>query len=114
MRSASRNRRCVRLTMAVFPPCSWTAQSSGSARILSGWTMTRRCTQHLLEQGFDEIHFVVQPFEHVSSRRLREAAFRDVLRTSPAILGDTLVLDLDDDAQLEHALAVLDQRIVAA
>jgi len=71
-------------------------------------------TQHLLEQGFDEIHFVVQPFEHVSSRRLREAAFRDVLRTSPAILGDTLVLDLDDQAELERALTVLDQRIVAA
>ena len=71
-------------------------------------------TQHLLEQGFDEIHFVVQPFEHVSSRRLREAAFRDVLRTSPAILGDTLVLDLDDDAELERALTVLDQWIVAA
>jgi LacI family kdg operon repressor len=70
--------------------------------------------QHLLERGFDEIHFVVQPFEHVSSRRLREAAFHDVLRTSPGIPGDTLVLDLDDATALERALAVLDQRIVAA
>ena len=27
---------------------------------------------HLIEHGFDAIHFVVQPFERVSSRRLRE------------------------------------------
>src|ERR1700761_2028041 len=37
-------------------------------------------TRHLLDNGFDEIWFVVQPFEQVSSRQLREAAFREVMR----------------------------------
>ncbi|MEA3129342.1 MAG: LacI family transcriptional regulator, kdg operon repressor, partial [Paraburkholderia sp.] len=37
-------------------------------------------TRHLLENGFDEIWFVVQPFEQVSSRQLREAAFREMMR----------------------------------
>jgi LacI family transcriptional regulator, kdg operon repressor len=36
-------------------------------------------TRHLLENGFDDIWFVVQPFEQVSSRQLREAAFREVM-----------------------------------
>ncbi|WP_434109744.1 LacI family DNA-binding transcriptional regulator [Paraburkholderia caffeinilytica] len=36
-------------------------------------------TRHLLENGFDDIWFVVQPFEQISSRQLREAAFREVM-----------------------------------
>jgi LacI family transcriptional regulator, kdg operon repressor len=36
-------------------------------------------TRHLLDNGFDDIWFVVQPFEQVSSRQLREAAFREVM-----------------------------------
>ena len=36
-------------------------------------------TRHLLDRGFREIWFVVQPFEQVSSRQLREVAFREVM-----------------------------------
>src|ERR1700712_4995619 len=35
--------------------------------------------RHLAGQGFEELVFVVQPFTHVSSRRVREAAFRDTI-----------------------------------
>ena len=67
--------------------------------------------RHLVEQGFDEVLFVVQPFEQVSSRRAREAAFRGIAGTlGPG--GSTVVLELDDvaglfllDAHLEAAQA---------
>ena len=36
-------------------------------------------TEHLLARGYDDIQFVVQPFEHVSSRRERAHAFRAAL-----------------------------------
>jgi LacI family kdg operon repressor len=97
-------------------------------------------TRHLLDQGFDDIWFVVQPFEQVSSRQLREAAFREVMRAharergergtreegergareqgvarrgdSPrAVRGQTLVLDLADSEQIARSLAVLDRAI---
>jgi LacI family kdg operon repressor len=82
-------------------------------------------TRHLLDRGFREIWFVVQPFEQVSSRRLREAAFRDAMRAyadarahadadASAAQGHTLVLNLADAAQTEHSLAELDQAIDAA
>ena len=36
-------------------------------------------TRHLVDEGFDELLFIVQPVTHVSSRRLREAAFRETV-----------------------------------
>jgi LacI family kdg operon repressor len=72
-------------------------------------------TRHLLERGFDDITFVVQPFEHVSSRRLREAAFREeIAQAATRTRGKTVVLDLADDAAVEHTLAALDRDIDAA
>jgi LacI family kdg operon repressor len=71
-------------------------------------------TRHLLERGFDEIWFVVQPFERVSSRRLREAAFRAVMSDEPAARGKTVVLDLSDEAVLDGTLTALDQALDAA
>ncbi len=46
-------------------------------------------THHLLERGFDDIWFVVQPFERVSSRRLREAAFREAIDGQARARGHT-------------------------
>ncbi|MFP6559119.1 LacI family DNA-binding transcriptional regulator [Paraburkholderia sp. B3] len=67
---------------------------------------------HLLEQGYDEIVFVVQPFEHVSSRRERVAAFREAVGSSvggaQGVRGTTRVLDLHDAAGADAALAALD------
>jgi LacI family kdg operon repressor len=70
--------------------------------------------RHLLDNGFDEIWFVVQPFEQVSSRQLREAAFRDVMSGERGARGHTLVLNLADAAALEHGLAELDRALDAA
>ncbi|WP_433695223.1 LacI family DNA-binding transcriptional regulator [Paraburkholderia phenoliruptrix] len=84
-------------------------------------------TRHLLERGFRDIWFVVQPFEQVSSRRLREAAFRETMRAQAqaqagsgadgdggVARGHTLVLNLADAAQTEESLAELDRAIEAA
>ncbi|SIO46586.1 transcriptional regulator, LacI family [Burkholderia sp. GAS332] len=94
-------------------------------------------TRHLLDHGFDDIWFVVQPFEQVSSRQLREAAFREVMggegyegRTGEGgtsgtsgtngqggkggARGHTLVLNLGEPAAVERALAELDRAIEAA
>ncbi|RKT27076.1 LacI family transcriptional regulator [Paraburkholderia sp. RAU2J] len=71
-------------------------------------------TRHLLEQRFDDIWFVVQPFEQVSSRQLRELAFRDAMRAQSAARGHTLVLNLADAADVERGLAKLDNAIDAA
>jgi LacI family kdg operon repressor len=71
-------------------------------------------TRHLLDQGFDDIWFVVQPFEQVSSRQLRELAFRDAMRAQGAARGHTLVLNLADAAEVERSLAELDRAIDAA
>jgi LacI family transcriptional regulator, kdg operon repressor len=73
-------------------------------------------TRHLAEQGFDELLFIVQPVTHVSSRRLREAAFRETVAALDAhegkrVSGATLVIDLADAAP---ALADLDRRLAAA
>ena len=65
-------------------------------------------THHLLERGFGDIWFVVQPFERISSRRLREAAFREVMSGAVDARGRTVVLDLGDAAALESTLAELD------
>ena len=65
---------------------------------------------HLAEQGFDELLFVVQPFERVSSRRAREGAFRDTIG-AVGLSGATLVFDLGDDAA---GLAEIDSRVSAA
>jgi len=67
-------------------------------------------TRHLVDEGFDELLFVVQPVTHVSSRRLREAAFRETVAALDAS-GSTLVVDLADPAS---TLAELDRRIGAA
>jgi LacI family kdg operon repressor len=71
-------------------------------------------TRHLLDQGFEDIWFVVQPFEQVSSRQLRELAFRDAMRAQGAARGHTLVLNLADAAEVERSLAELDRAIDAA
>ncbi|KVE37721.1 LacI family DNA-binding transcriptional regulator [Burkholderia sp. TSV86] len=70
--------------------------------------------RHLFDQGFESIHFVVQPFSHVSSRRLREAAFRTQLAASGRSLAPTLVLDLQDAHAMRGALSEFDARIDAA
>ncbi|WP_144150447.1 LacI family DNA-binding transcriptional regulator [Paraburkholderia sp. BCC1885] len=70
-------------------------------------------TRHLLERGFDDIWFVVQPFERVSSRRLREAAFRAALDGQTRARGHTVVLELGDAAALEETLAELDRAVEA-
>ncbi|MFM0342671.1 LacI family DNA-binding transcriptional regulator [Paraburkholderia sp. RL17-347-BIC-D] len=77
-------------------------------------------TRHLLDNGFDDIWFVVQPFEQVSSRQLREAAFREAMsaQSDPggknAARGHTLVLNLADAVDVERSLAELDRAIDAA
>ncbi|EDZ98734.1 transcriptional regulator, LacI family [Burkholderia sp. H160] len=68
-------------------------------------------TRHLLEQGFEHIWFVVQPFERVSSRQLRVEAFDRAMRGDGRARGHTLVLDLADADALERGLAELDRAI---
>ncbi|TCK43777.1 LacI family transcriptional regulator [Paraburkholderia sp. BL8N3] len=67
-------------------------------------------TRHLVEQGFDDVLFIVQPFTRVSSRRVREAAFRDTIAALGA-RGSTVVLELGDAAP---ALAAIDAHLGAA
>lgn len=71
-------------------------------------------TEHLLARGYDDIQFVVQPFEHVSSRREREQAFRAAIETAPAAQGTTRVLDLQDEQALAQQFSSLDERIADA
>lgn len=88
-------------------------------------------TRHLLDNGFDDIWFVVQPFEQVSSRQQREAAFREAMSgeggkghegrtggkgegSKGGARGHTLVLNLGEPAAVERALAELDRAIDAA
>jgi LacI family transcriptional regulator, kdg operon repressor len=76
-------------------------------------------TEHLLARGYDDIVFVVQPFEQVSSRREREAAFREsiaaaVNTAAGAARGTTHVLDLHDDEAAKAALAALDAHVAGA
>jgi len=70
-------------------------------------------TRHLLEQGFEHIWFVVQPFEQVSSRHLRVEAFGAALHAQNQAQGHTLVLNLADAAEVERSLAELDRAIEA-
>jgi LacI family kdg operon repressor len=74
--------------------------------------------RHLIEQGFRDIRFVVQPFERVSSRRQREGAFRATLdearRNGVALEGETLVLDLADPEALERTHAEVDLHLDAS
>jgi LacI family kdg operon repressor len=72
----------------------------------------RIAIHHLVSQGFDELLFVVQPYAQVSSRRVREAAFRDTIGALgvSGVSGATIVLDLDND----ETLAEIDVRIDAA
>lgn len=78
--------------------------------------------RHLFDQGFDDIRFVVQPYERVSSRRLREAAFRAALeqaqRTRDAgaspLRGETIVLDLGDEQAVARAHEAVDSHLEAA
>ncbi|MGS0892078.1 LacI family DNA-binding transcriptional regulator [Burkholderia stagnalis] len=66
---------------------------------------------HLIAHGFDAIHFVVQPFERVSSRRVREAAFRAALAARGLPVPSTVVLDLNASEAAGAALADLDARV---
>jgi LacI family kdg operon repressor len=75
----------------------------------------RIAIHHLVSEGFDELLFVVQPYAQVSSRRVREAAFRDTIGAlgvsgASRVSGATIVLDLDND----ETLAEIDARINAA
>jgi LacI family transcriptional regulator, kdg operon repressor len=74
--------------------------------------------QHLFEQGFEDIRFVVQPYEQVSSRRLRQAAFRAALEQARgsglAPHGETIVLDLGDADGLAATHGALDRHLEAA
>jgi LacI family kdg operon repressor len=74
-------------------------------------------TRHLLEQGFEQIWFVVQPFEQVSSRQLRVQAFDRAMRAQGSdgghTRGHTLVLNLADAADVERSLAELDRALDA-
>jgi len=72
----------------------------------------RMAIHHLVSQGFDELLFIVQPYAQVSSRRVREAAFRDTIGALgvSGVSGATIVLDLDSD----QTLAEIDARIDAA
>ena len=72
----------------------------------------RMAIRHLVSQGFDELLFVVQPYAQVSSRRVREAAFRDTIGALgvSTVSGATIVLDLDND----ETLAEIDARVDAA
>ena len=68
-------------------------------------------TRHLLERGFDDIWFIVQPFERISSRRLREEAFRAAIDAQSRARGRTVVLELGDAAAVEGTLAELDKEL---
>ncbi|WP_305858697.1 substrate-binding domain-containing protein, partial [Klebsiella pneumoniae] len=68
---------------------------------------------HLLDHGFDAIQFIVQPFEQVSSRRERELAFREAMAAQGRPAEPTVVLDPNDPASTERALAEIDARIDA-
>ncbi|MDR3097573.1 MAG: LacI family DNA-binding transcriptional regulator [Paraburkholderia sp.] len=85
--------------------------------------------EHLLAHGYDDLVFVVQPFEHVSSRREREAAFRASVGATPdatdavarlavhgarSVSATTHVLDLHDEAGVAASLAALDAHIADA
>jgi LacI family kdg operon repressor len=78
--------------------------------------------RHLLEQGFDDIRFVVQPLERVSSRRLRQAAFRAALDEAqrardggaPLPHGETVVLDLGDEEAVARTHAEVERHLEAA
>ncbi|MBV8628217.1 MAG: LacI family DNA-binding transcriptional regulator [Paraburkholderia sp.] len=71
-------------------------------------------TRHLLDRGFHEIRFVVQPFSQVSSRLLREAAFRDEIERAGSARGRTVVLDLADDVAAAATLAELEREVEAS
>lgn len=82
----------------------------------------RQGMHHLLERGFDDICFVVQPYERISSRRSREAAFRTALAeaghagvgSARGVLGRTIVLDLADAEAVSRAYAELDAHLAEA
>jgi LacI family kdg operon repressor len=66
---------------------------------------------HLVRCGFDELYFVVQPFERVRPRRMREAAFHEAVQIQQHIYGSTVVLDLDDATASADTLAKLDRHL---
>src|SRR3984957_815108 len=69
--------------------------------------------RHLADAAFDDLLFIVQPYEHVSSRRVREAAFRDTIGAL-GMSGSTVVLDLDNAETDPVALGCIDARIADA
>ncbi|MBN3764742.1 LacI family DNA-binding transcriptional regulator [Burkholderia sp. Ac-20365] len=74
---------------------------------------TTLATRHLVERGFDRLWFVVQPFENISSRRQREAAFHRALEQYPQVSGRTVVLELGDADDLAQTLNALDAELDA-
>ncbi|SEJ82618.1 transcriptional regulator, LacI family [Paraburkholderia tropica] len=73
--------------------------------------------EHLLERGYDDLVFVVQPFEHVSSRREREAAFRHATHDAQhakTVAHATQVLDLREEDAVAPALDALDAHLAQA
>jgi LacI family kdg operon repressor len=75
---------------------------------------TMLATRHLVERGFDHLWFVVQPFEQISSRRQRQAAFQQALQQYPQVSGRTVVLELGDADEVAQTLAALDAELDAA
>ncbi|WP_246794987.1 LacI family DNA-binding transcriptional regulator [Burkholderia perseverans] len=69
---------------------------------------------HLLDRGYTSVTFVVQPFEQVSSRRLREAAFRAALAEAGHEVAPSVIADLGEPDALRVALAEVDARVEAA
>lgn len=74
----------------------------------------RAGVRHLVSHGFQSIQFVVQPFQQVSSRREREAAFRAAMADEGLAAEPTIVLDPSDPASANAALAHIDACIGAA
>ena len=62
-------------------------------------------TQHLLQQGFQAIHFFTEPIGQISSRSEREQALRQVVAAAgKGYSASTVELDMADSAALTDAL----------
>lgn len=72
--------------------------NAGAIRLAAG---------HLAEQGWDELLFVTEPVDGVSSRQEREAAFRAFLAAQPKVRGHVHESPADDAAGLEAQLRAL-------
>ena len=67
----------------------------------------RLAAQHLLDRGWDDLLFVTEPVEGVSSRQERAAAFEAFLGGRPAARGAVCESHVEDPAALEERLRAL-------